>query len=116
NSDRAGMERVLGAVLPRSGRRGRTWWLRHGHKISERESDGTPKSANWSARSLLWLRHHHRAIRALRVTIGSRLLLAHAAEGILYVMTIELVLLAASVILGIVHIIIVSHLQSWLGR
>ena len=28
-------------------------------------------------------------------------------------MTIELVLLAASVILGIVHIIIVSHLQSW---
>ena len=28
-------------------------------------------------------------------------------------MTIELVLLAASVALGIVHIIIVSHLQSW---
>ena len=28
-------------------------------------------------------------------------------------MTIELVLLAASVVLGIVHIIIVSHLQSW---
>jgi uncharacterized MAPEG superfamily protein len=28
-------------------------------------------------------------------------------------MTIELALLAASVILGIVHIIIVSHLQSW---
>jgi uncharacterized MAPEG superfamily protein len=28
-------------------------------------------------------------------------------------MTIELVILAASVILGIVHIIIVSHLQSW---
>ena len=28
-------------------------------------------------------------------------------------MTIELVLLAASVILGILHIIIVSHLQSW---
>src|SRR5262245_8787226 len=28
-------------------------------------------------------------------------------------MTIELVLLAASVVLGIVHIILVSHLQSW---
>jgi uncharacterized MAPEG superfamily protein len=28
-------------------------------------------------------------------------------------MTIELALLAASVVLGIVHIIIVSHLQSW---
>ena len=28
-------------------------------------------------------------------------------------MNIELVLLAASVVLGIVHIIIVSHLQSW---
>ena len=28
-------------------------------------------------------------------------------------MTIELVLLAASVVLGIVHIIIVGHLQSW---
>jgi uncharacterized MAPEG superfamily protein len=28
-------------------------------------------------------------------------------------MTIELVLLAASVALGIVHIVIVSHLQSW---
>ena len=28
-------------------------------------------------------------------------------------MTIELVLLAASVVLGIAHIIIVSHLQSW---
>ena len=28
-------------------------------------------------------------------------------------MTIELVLLAASVVLGIVHIVIVSHLQSW---
>ena len=28
-------------------------------------------------------------------------------------MTIELVLLAASVVLGIVHIIIVAHLQSW---
>lgn len=28
-------------------------------------------------------------------------------------MTIELVLLAASVVLGIFHIIIVSHLQSW---
>jgi uncharacterized MAPEG superfamily protein len=28
-------------------------------------------------------------------------------------MTIELVLLAASIVLGIVHIIIVSHLQSW---
>jgi uncharacterized MAPEG superfamily protein len=28
-------------------------------------------------------------------------------------MTIELVLLAASVVLGIVHIIVVSHLQSW---
>src|SRR5262245_29572865 len=28
-------------------------------------------------------------------------------------MTIELALLAASVILGILHIIIVSHLQSW---
>ena len=37
----------------------------------------------------------------------------HAAEGILSCMTIELVLLAASVVLGIVHIIIVSHLQSW---
>jgi uncharacterized MAPEG superfamily protein len=28
-------------------------------------------------------------------------------------MTIELALLAASVVLGIVHIIVVSHLQSW---
>ena len=28
-------------------------------------------------------------------------------------MTIELALLAASVVLGIVHIIIVAHLQSW---
>jgi uncharacterized MAPEG superfamily protein len=28
-------------------------------------------------------------------------------------MTIELTLLAASVVLGIVHIVIVSHLQSW---
>jgi uncharacterized MAPEG superfamily protein len=28
-------------------------------------------------------------------------------------MTIELALLAASIVLGIVHIIIVSHLQSW---
>ena len=28
-------------------------------------------------------------------------------------MSIELILLAASVVLGIVHIIIVSHLQSW---
>jgi uncharacterized MAPEG superfamily protein len=36
-----------------------------------------------------------------------------AAEGILSCMTIELVLLAASVVLGIVHVIIVSHLQSW---
>src|SRR5690348_12287710 len=34
-------------------------------------------------------------------------------RGILSCMTIELVLLAASVVLGIVHIIIVSHLQSW---
>src|SRR5262249_11966852 len=32
--------------------------------------------------------------------------------GISY-MTIELALLAASIVLGIVHIIIVSHLQSW---
>ena len=28
-------------------------------------------------------------------------------------MTIELVLLAASIVLGILHIIVVSHLQSW---
>src|SRR5262245_55555231 len=37
----------------------------------------------------------------------------HTADGILSCMTIELVLLAASVVLGIVHIIVVSHLQSW---
>ena len=36
-----------------------------------------------------------------------------AAEGILSCVTIEIVLLPASVVLGIVHIIIVSHLQSW---
>jgi uncharacterized MAPEG superfamily protein len=30
-----------------------------------------------------------------------------------YIMTIELALLAASVVLGIVHIIIAAHLQSW---
>ena len=28
-------------------------------------------------------------------------------------MTIELALLAASVVLGVVHVIIVAHLQSW---
>ena len=33
--------------------------------------------------------------------------------GIISYMTIELVLLAASVVVGIVHIITVSHLQSW---
>jgi uncharacterized MAPEG superfamily protein len=33
--------------------------------------------------------------------------------GMLSYMTIELALLAASVVLGIVHILIVSHLQSW---
>lgn len=37
----------------------------------------------------------------------------HATKGILYCMTIELVLLAASIVLGIAHIITVSHLQSW---
>jgi len=33
--------------------------------------------------------------------------------GYIFYMTIELALLAASIVLGIVHIIIVSHLQSW---
>jgi uncharacterized MAPEG superfamily protein len=28
-------------------------------------------------------------------------------------MTVELILLAASVVLGVVHVVIVSHLQSW---
>ena len=39
----------------------------------------------------------------------------HAAEGILSCVTIELVLLPASVVLGIVHIIIMSHLQARKG-
>jgi uncharacterized MAPEG superfamily protein len=38
---------------------------------------------------------------------------AGCGVGILFYMNIELALLVASVILGIVHIIIVSHLQSW---
>src|SRR5262245_7688607 len=38
---------------------------------------------------------------------------AGCGVGILSYMNIELALLAASVVLGIVHIIIVSHLQSW---
>ena len=33
--------------------------------------------------------------------------------GYIFYMTIELALLAASIVLGIVHIIVVSHLQSW---
>src|SRR5262245_39306110 len=33
--------------------------------------------------------------------------------GMLSHMTVELALLAASVVLGILHIIVVSHLQSW---
>jgi uncharacterized MAPEG superfamily protein len=37
----------------------------------------------------------------------------HAADGMLSRMTIELVLLAASTVLGVLHIIIASHLQSW---
>jgi uncharacterized MAPEG superfamily protein len=49
---------------------------------------------------------HHVVLRQLRSP-------PEAGAGRLPRMTIELALLAASVILGIVHIIIVSHLQSW---
>src|SRR5262249_17637518 len=46
---------------------------------------------------------------------GERHRSATSKDGVSYIfyMTIELALLAASVVLGIVHTIVVSHLQSW---